>query len=219
MSTTTLPFDLSVYFVTDPQLCGSRGIVATVAAAVRGGVTMVQLRDKSASDADLIALGRQVQTVLTNHPAVQLIVNDRVAVAQALGVGVHLGQADGGVAAARAVLGAHAVIGQSIDNLAQIPAVDLENTDYLGVGPVFATTTKRDHAAPLGLAGLAKLRAASPLPMVAIGGLNAQHAAAVRAAGVEGIAVVAALCTAPDPEATARQLWQAMNGVTNKTPI
>lgn len=198
--------DLSLYLVTDPGLCAAYGLEATVRAAVRGGVTVVQLRDKNATDAELTVCARRLKAVLAGS-GVPLIINDRLAVAQASGAdGLHIGQDDGEVAAARAALGPEAWLGLSVQNIGQLARVDTGHVDYLGVGPVFATASKPDHAPPLGLDGLAALVAASPLPCVAIGGLEAGHAAAVRHAGAQGMAVVSAICGQPDPEAAAREL-------------
>ncbi len=196
--------DLSLYLVTDPRLCASYGLVETVVAAVRGGVTIVQLRDKQASDGELIDQARRLKAALAGS-GVPLIINDRLAVAVESGAdGLHLGQGDGEVAAARAALGESAILGLSVQNHDQLSRLDPSALDYLGLGPVFATATKRDHAAPLGFAGLAALVAASPLPAVAIGGLKAEHAGQVRAAGAQGPAVVSAICGQADPQAAAR---------------
>lgn len=196
--------DLSLYLVTDPELCAGHGLDATVVDAVRGGVSIVQLRDKSASDAALIAMARRLKAALRGT-GVPLIINDRLDVALASGAdGLHLGQDDGDVAAARRVLGDAAIIGLSIQTRAQLARIDARSLDYLGVGPVFATGTKRDHARPIGFSGLAALVTASSLPCVAIGGLKAAHAAAVREAGADGMAVVSAICGRPDPAAAAR---------------
>ncbi|WP_104203325.1 thiamine phosphate synthase [Billgrantia saliphila] len=199
--------DLSLYLVTDPELCARHGLVETVVAAVRGGVTLVQLRDKHASDAEMIDQARRLKMALAGS-GVPLIVNDRLAVAVESGAdGLHLGQDDGDVAAARSALGERAILGLSIQNHEQLSRLDPAPLDYLGLGPVFATSTKRNHAAPLGFEGLASLVAASPLPAVAIGGLKAEHATRVRAAGAEGPAVISAICGQPDPEAAARAFF------------
>ncbi|QJQ94306.1 MULTISPECIES: thiamine phosphate synthase [Halomonadaceae] len=196
--------DLTLYLVTDPQLCAQRGLEETVLAAVRGGVTLVQLRDKQASDAELTDQARRLKAVLAGS-GVPLIINDRLAVALASGAdGLHIGQGDGDVAAARDALGPQAILGLSAQTLAQMARLDSAALDYLGLGPVFATRTKRDHAEPLGFDGLATLAAASPLPAVAIGGLQANHMAQLRDAGVQGAAVVSAICGQDDPEAAAR---------------
>lgn len=199
------PLDLSLYLVTDARLCGERGVAATVAAAVKGGVSAVQLRDPEADDRTLFALGRSIQAELVGT-GVPLIVNDRLDVAIRLGAdGVHLGQRDLSPTTARRRLGPHAYIGLSVsrpEQLAHIP----DGVDHLGVGPVFPQSTKPDADAPLGLDGLARIVGESPLPCVAIGGIGPSRAAAVRRSGAAGIAVVSAVCGQPDPQAAARSL-------------
>ena len=200
--------DLSVYLITDPVLCAGRGLVDTVLAAVRGGAGIVQLRDKHASDAALIEQGQALKRALTGTGAM-LIVNDRIEVALAIGAdGVHVGQSDAAAATARAVLGPDAIVGLSIQTQAHAESLDPEVIDYVGVGPVFATDTKPDHAAPLGFGGLARVCTACALPAVAIGGLRPEHVDAVFAAGAQGVAVVSAICAASDPEAAARAFRQ-----------
>ncbi|MCE8034868.1 MAG: thiamine phosphate synthase [Halomonas sp.] len=202
-----MPLDLSLYLVTDPELCARHGLVETVVAAVRGGVTVVQLRDKRASDGEMIDQARRLKAALAGS-GVPLIINDRLAVAMESGAdGLHMGQDDGDVAAARSALGEEAILGLSVQNHTQLAHIDPVALDYLGFGPVFATSTKRDHATPLGFDGLAALVAASPLPAVAIGGLKAEHARQVWGAGAKGPAVVSAICGQPDPEAAARAFF------------
>lgn len=198
--------DLSCYFVTDPELCPSGALVETALAAVRGGATVVQLRDKTAPDEVLIEQGLALKRALTGSAAL-LIINDRVEVAAAVGAdGVHVGQCDAAAAAARALLGPEAVVGLSIQTLEHAALIDPDQVDYVGVGPVFSTATKPDHAPPMGFDGLARVCAAAPVPSVAIGGLRAAHVEAVLAAGAQGIAVVSAICSAPDPETAAREI-------------
>lgn len=188
-------------------------MIETVAAAVRGGVTAVQLRDKQATDADLVDQGRALKAVLAGT-GVPLIVNDRVDVALAVGAdGVHLGQSDAGVRAARARLGSGAIIGLSVQTPALARAVDPVLVDYVGVGPVFPTGTKPDHSTPLGFDGLALVCAASPVPVVAIGGLRSAHTGAVAAAGTQGMALVSAICAAESPELAAREVAEAVRAV------
>ena len=197
-------FDLSLYLVTDPGLCAERGLAETVVAAVRGGVTLVQLRDKQASDGEMIDQARRLKAALAGS-GVPLIINDRLNVALESGAdGLHVGQDDGDVAAARAALGEEAILGLSVQTPEQMARVDAERLDYLGLGAVFATSSKRSRTRPLGFEGLARLAATSPLPAVAIGGLRAEHAAAVHEAGAQGLAVISAICGQPDPEAAAR---------------
>lgn len=201
--------DLSVYLITDAQYCARLGLVETVAAALRGGVTAVQLRDKQASNAELIEQGRALKALLAGT-GVPLIVNDRLEVAAAIDAdGLHLGQSDASVSDARELLGAEAILGLSVQTAAQLSAPEVSLVDYLGVGPVFATATKPDHSPPLGLEGLTAICAASPLPVVAIGGLRAEHAAAVWRAGGIGMALVSAICAAADPEQASREIARA----------
>lgn len=204
--------DLSVYLVLDPELCRPRGIVATAIAAVAGGARIVQLRDKAADTPRRIVMGRALMAALDGSGAA-VIVNDDIEAAAEIGAhGVHLGQDDAGPAAARARLGAGALVGLSVETEAQARGVDAGLVDYVGAGTVLATPTKPDHGAAIGFDGLAALVAAAPVPAVAIGGLKRSHAAAVRAAGADGIAVVSAICGQPDPYTATRALraaWQA----------
>ena len=204
------PFDPSVYLVTDPDLCAGRGVVETVRRAVAGGATLVQLRDKQADDATLIQAGRAIKAALDGS-GVPLIVNDRLDVARAIGAdGLHLGQNDGDPAAVRAALPATALLGLSIEHADQARGIDPTVIDYVGAGPVRATATKPGHAPPIGWAGLARICARSPVPVVAIGGLTVADAGAALAAGAAGLAVVSAICAAADPTAAARDLTQAV---------
>jgi thiamine-phosphate pyrophosphorylase len=196
--------------VTDPGMTKVRGLIETVLAGVTGGATIVQLRDKGADDATLVAVARALRADLAPL-GVPLIVNDRVAVAEEAGVdGVHIGQDDGDPAAARARLGADALIGLSVTRAAEIATVDASVVDYVGLGPVFATATKPDAAPALGLAGARAIAARLPVPWIAIGGIDATNAADVIAAGAAGIAVVSAICAADDPAAAAAGLRRAI---------
>ncbi|MFG6665602.1 thiamine phosphate synthase [Halomonas sp. HNIBRBA4712] len=194
-----MALDLSLYLVTDAALCRKHGLEHTVMEAVRGGVSVVQLRDKQASDAAMIDEARRLKALLAGT-GVPLIINDRLDVAIKSGAdGLHVGQSDAAALDARAALGPNAIIGLSINTREQLDRAPLAALDYLGLGPVFATASKQDHAAPLGLAGLAELVRASRLPTVAIGGLKAEHAGAVFAAGAGGLAVISAICGSPNP--------------------
>ena len=201
------PVPLDLYLVTDRGLSGPRGVEAMVAAAVRGGVTLVQLRDDDTPTPDLVVLACRLKALLLPH-GVPLIVNNRLDVALEAGAdGVHIGQADTPAIEARDRLGPGAILGLSITDPAQLAAVVPGAIDYLGVGPIFATGTKSDAAPAMGLDGLrACRRAVGSLPIVAIGGIDVTNAAEVVAAGADGVAVVSALCAADDTTATARRL-------------
>jgi thiamine-phosphate pyrophosphorylase len=172
-------------------------------------VTAVQVRAPSATTRELCALSIAVQEVLAGS-GIPLLVNDRLDVALAVGAeGVHLGQDDLAPEHARRLAGPDLLIGLSVSTLEQVArAASLPHgwLDYLGVGPVEATATKPEAAAPLGLRGTAQLVAASQLPCVAIGGISAANAAALRATGVAGLAVVSAICAAADPASAAAAL-------------
>ncbi|GAB5378107.1 MAG: thiamine phosphate synthase [Acuticoccus sp.] len=203
-------FDLSLYLVLDPALCGGPGMVETARRAVAGGATMVQLRDKEADTRRLIEIGRALKAALAGTAA-RLLVNDDAAACAAIGAdGLHIGQGDMAAARARALIGPGAILGLSVETPALAAAANPALVDYVGAGPVFATLTKPGHARPVGLSGLAAMVAASPVPVVAIGGLDARHAAGVLGAGVAGMAVVSAICGQPDPQAAARALAHAL---------
>ncbi len=202
--------DLSVYLVTDAGLCGTRGVMATVKAAVEGGVTVVQIRNPHAPARQLVEEARALITWLRPR-GVPLIVNDRVDVALVSGAdGVHLGQTDLAPADARRILGADAIVGLSVGTLSELAVSSLDGVDYLGVGPVFGTATKADAGAAIGPEGVAAIRARVSQAIVAIGGLNAANAAEAIRAGAQGVAVVSALCAAPDPAHAARAIADAV---------
>lgn len=199
-------FDPRLYLVTDRGRTRGRPIEALVQAAVRGGVTAVQLREKECSPEEFLSLARRLKSGL-DPAGIPLIINDSVEIAARVGAaGVHLGQGDVPPAEARRRLGADAVIGLSVETVEQAEAARPEDVDYLGVSPVFLTPTKPAAAAAWGLRGLARLRARTRLPLVAIGGLDSSNAESVLAAGADGLAVVSAICSASDPEAASREL-------------
>jgi thiamine-phosphate pyrophosphorylase len=209
--------DPTLYLVTDTALSAPRRVPEVVAAAVAGGVTCVQVRDKSASRRELLALTRAVQAVLAPTPHVALIVNDAVDVALITGAdGVHVGQDDLPPAEVRALIGPDRLLGFSVsdpEELAVALALPAGTLDLVGIGPVRGTPTKPDAGRPLGLGGVRELAAAvraAGLTTVAIGGIDTGNAADVVAAGVDGVCVVSAICAAADPAAAARELRQAV---------
>jgi thiamine-phosphate pyrophosphorylase len=200
------PIDYSLYLVTDRGLSHGRSTADIVRAAVRGGVTCVQLREKECSTREFIAEALAVRDFLKSR-GIPFIINDRVDIALAVGAdGVHLGQGDMPLAMARSLLGESKIIGISAESLRGAIEAESGGADYLGVSPIFATPTKTDTAAPLGLEGLRAIRREVKLPLVAIGGLDASKATAVVAAGADGLAVVSAIVAADDPELAAREL-------------
>jgi thiamine-phosphate pyrophosphorylase len=196
-------FDLSLYLVLDPDLCSEIGMIETARAAVAGGVTMVQLRDKHSGTAAMIETGRALMAMLAGSGAL-LVVNDDVDAALAIGAdGLHIGQDDINPQRARAMIGPGMILGLSVETEALAAAIDPVLVDYAGVGPVFSTPTKPDHKQPIGYEGLARLVALAPVPSVAIGGLKAAHVGDVLASGAHGLAVVSAICGTVDPQGAA----------------
>ena len=192
-----------IYVITDPDagLC----VAEQARAAARGGAAWVQLRDKTALDGDLAALVRRLLPELAALGTL-LIVNDRIEVALATGAdGLHIGQGDGDAAELRRRMPPGMILGLSIETVAQARLIP-PGVDYIGAGPVRATSTKPDHATPIGFERLAQIVAAAALPTFAIGGLKPGDAGAVRATGAIGMAVVSAVTRAPDPEAATRAL-------------
>ena len=205
--------DLSLYLVLDPGLCAGVGMVETARAAVAGGSTVVQLRDKAADTTRMIETGHALKAALAATGSA-LIVNDDVEAAIAIGAdGLHIGQGDMAVEEARARIGAAMVLGLSVETPALAAAVDPALVDYIGAGPVFSTPSKLDHKAPVGFEGLAAQVAASPVPAVAIGGLKAHHVAQALQAGAQGVAVVSAICGQPDPKAAAGALRERIDAL------
>jgi thiamine-phosphate pyrophosphorylase len=197
---------LRVYLVTDAGMCRGRSLQDVVAAAIRGGVTCVQLREKGAPTRDVFALAMALQPMLLGL-GIPFVINDRLDIALACAAdGLHLGQTDFPVADARRLLPEQAFIGLSVDSIEDLDAAATLDVDYLGISPVFTTTTKLDTQPPWGLEGLRRARARTALPLVAIGGIHADTASQVFAAGADGVAVVSAICAADDPEKAARQL-------------
>lgn len=206
-----ITFDPALMFVTDPAIGGADAMEACVAAAIRGGATSIQLRDKHASDADLIVLSCRL-AALTRPADVALIINDRVDVVRPGSAdGLHIGAHDVPPAEARRRIGPDRLLGVSVTNLDEAGRVDAGIVSYIGVGPVYATPTKSDAAAPMGLDGMAAACRRVPLPSVAIGGINAANAQAVIASGADGIAVVSAIAFSGDPERATRVLRDAVS--------
>ena len=197
-----------LYLVTDRRLSLGRPLEEVVLQAVKGGVSMVQLREKQSSTRCFVEQAERLKRLLAAHK-VPLIINDRVDVALAVQAdGVHLGQDDMPYPLARKLLGEKAIIGLSVETMDQVAEAEAYDVDYLGVSPIFPTPTKTDTWGAWGLKGLAQVRGASRHRLVAIGGLNATNAEDVVRAGADYIAVVSAICSAPDPQGAAEMLYQ-----------
>jgi thiamine-phosphate pyrophosphorylase len=203
--------DPTLYLVTDPHLGGGQPLVEIVAAAVAGGVTLVQLRDKEADGRVMLEQARALKALL-DPAGVPLLINDRIDIALAAGAaGCHVGQTDLPVEAARALLGPDAILGTSLDAIEQARAADPEYLDYVAYGPFATTATKGDAGPPIGAAGLVAVRALTALPLVAIGGVGEANLGDAIVAGADGIAVVSAIMAAADPAAASRRLRTAID--------
>lgn len=203
-------FDLSLYLVTDRNLSLGRSLEEVVSEAVKGGVTMVQLREKDASTREFYELSMKMKQILSSHD-VPLIINDRLDIALACDAdGLHIGQSDMPYAIARKLLGKDKIIGLSVESVQDaIDANDLD-VDYIGISPVFNTQTKTDTVGALGLKGIEEIAKISKHPMVGIGGINIQNAADIINAGADGISVVSAIMSAQSPQKAAKELREVI---------
>lgn len=200
------PDILRLYLVTDQSLTRGRCLADVVGAAVQGGVSCVQLREKSLATREFFAQAMMLKELLAPH-CVPLVINDRIDIALACcAEGVHLGQSDMPVEMARKLLPPDVFIGWSVESMDDVFHSSNLPVDYLGISPIFATPTKTDTKNAWGIDGLVEVRAFTRLPLVAIGGIHVGNAPEVLRAGADGLAIVSALCAADDPQATAEKL-------------
>lgn len=195
-----------LYVITDCVLRPDRSHVDIAKAALAGGARLVQLRDKTSPLSRVLEEGREIRR-LTREAGALFIVNDRVEVALALDAdGVHLGPDDFPPAEARRLLGAERIVGVSVSSVEEAEAARRNGASYLGVGAIFATTTKADAGAPIGVERLKEIKRATPLPVVAIGGIALHNIRAVAEAGADAAAVISAVVCAEDMTAMTRAL-------------
>ena len=201
--------DWNVSLVTQESLSAGRSTRAVVEAAIAGGVDIVQLREKDRSARERYHLGRKLRE-LTREAGVTFVVNDRADIAQAVEAdGVHLGDDDLPVPAAREILDEDAVVGRSVSFVDDAVAAERAGADYLGVGAVYATGSKDDiddDEHRIGPERVGDIAAAVDIPVVGIGGITAENAGPVAAAGADGVAVITAITRADDPETATREL-------------
>lgn len=196
---------LRLIAITDNVRDGQAGLIARAVAAAQGGATCIQLRLKDVAARDLTSVARE----LVSAVSVPVIINDRADVAIAAGAaGVHLGADDIPPAAVRAFAPPRFIIGVSVGGDGEV--ANAIAADYAGIGPVYATGTKRDAGSAIGTGEFARLAAATGLPAVGIGGISAANARAVLEAGASGVAVVASVFGASDPRAAAAELLSAI---------
>lgn len=191
--------------ITDHIRDGQTGLIARASAAARGGASCIQLRLKDVSARDLVGVAKE----LVRAVGVPVIVNDRADVAIAAGAaGVHLGADDVPPSVIRRIAPAEFIIGVSVGNDAEV--ANAGGADYVGIGPFFATGSKRDAGEPIGPEGFSRLAAATGLPAVAVGGVTAENAAIAMGAGAAGVAVIGGVFGSSDPAAAARRLRSAI---------
>ncbi len=203
-------FDLSLYLVTDSGLTRGRDLEDIVFAAAKGGVTIVQLREKEMSTGEFVELAKRLKALLSplNIP---LIINDRIDVALAADAdGVHIGQSDMSYSDARQILGYDKIIGLSVESADEVIEANSLDVDYIGISPLHATPTKTDTHQPFGVEGCTRAANQTIHPSVAIGGINLGNIAETMGCGVDGVAVVSAIVSADDPKEVSRQLKEAI---------
>ena len=203
-------FNSRLYFITDSTLYEEAEFLARVEAALRGGVTLVQLREKERTTREYLALAEKVHA-LTLRFGVPLIIDDRLDVALAAGVeGVHLGQSDMPISAARKLVGSEMMIGATAKTVPQALEAYSGGADYLGVGAIYPTTTKVKTVLT-SVETLAEICKAVPIPVNAIGGLNKDNIDILKGVPIAGICAVSAIMKAPDPCLAAEELSRAVS--------
>ena len=208
--------DLALYLVTDRGLSLGRDLETVVLQAVEGGVTLVQLREKDIDTREFIALGQRLKAALAGS-GVPLLINDRVDVALAIDAdGVHIGQSDMPYDIARRLLGPDKIIGLSVETMDEVIQANALDVDYVAVSPVFATNTKTDTLTPFGYEGLERACRLTRHPLCGIGGMNAGTAGRAIACGADGVAVVSAIVSAPDPRLASKNLKSIIDNELDK---
>lgn len=201
-----MEIDYSLYLVTDRSFLKDKPLQQAVEEAILGGVTLVQLREKNASTREFYEIAKEVKKV-TDHYKVPFLINDRLDIAQAVNAdGVHLGQSDMPLITARKILGKDKIIGISAGNVDEALEAEKNGADYVGIGTIFFTGTKKDIDTPIGIEGLRKIYSSINIPAVAIGGVNGSNFREVLSTGVDGISVISAILGKSDITAASKAL-------------
>lgn len=212
---TAAPPDLGrLHVLTDFHLQQKHAHAELARQAIRGGADSIQFRQKHGGIQNILKEAKTVAQVCRDA-SIPLIVNDRLDLMQAVGAaGVHLGQRDFPIADARAVLGSEVTIGATATKTAQAVAAYETGADYIGFGPVYPTTSKRNPKSVKGPEGLAEASEAVPIPVIAIGGITHDRVRRTLDAGAHGVAVLSAVCTAKNPERATARFRAAIDGAT-----
>lgn len=206
-----MPVDYSLYLVTDRGILGGRDIFDAVESAVKGGVTLVQLREKNISSLDFYNIAVRLKK-LTGQYGVPLIINDRLDIALAVDAdGLHIGQEDLPVSAARKLLGKGKILGYSVSAVEEAVYGERNGADYLGAGPVYPTGSKLDAVSPIGIETLKRIKESVSIPVVGIGGIGFSNISEIKSSGIDGVSVISAILGSSDIEGTSRDmagLWR-----------
>ena len=202
--------DYSLYLCTDRSIMTAPTLEQAVNDAIKGGCTIIQLREKHCTSRELYDLALSIKRI-TSYYGIPLIINDRLDIVAAVDAdGVHLGQKDLPADIARVIIGEEKIIGVSANNMQLAIKAELDGADYIGVGAVFGTTTKSD-AKPITTDILKEIRSAVKIPMVAIGGIKRSNISKLNGTGINGVAVVSAVLGSSNITASARELKALFN--------
>lgn len=208
--------DYSLYLVTDSKLMSTSTLEIAVEQAIKGGCTLVQIREKEKSSLDFYQTARKVKAV-TDRYHIPLIINDRVDIALAVdATGVHVGQSDLPAKIVRSIIGSNKILGVSVANLSEAIQAKKDGADYLGIGAMFATRTKND-AKQVSLKTLKVIKEKVDVPVVAIGGVNKQTIPLLAETGIDGIAVVSAVISEKDITLAAAELKNIFDGIVSNS--
>lgn len=198
--------DYSLYLVTDRRFLKGRTLKNAVEDAIKGGVTIVQVREKDVSTREFYKIALEVKEI-TDKYHVPLIINDRIDIAQAVDAGgVHLGQDDMSLKLAREILGKDKIIGISVGNVDEAKEAERDGADYVGIGAIFFTGSKKDIDIPIGILGLKEIVKTINIPSVAIGGVNKDNLSEVISTGTNGAAVISAILGNDNIEQASKEL-------------
>ena len=203
-------------FIADSEAAADQDVLRLIRQAALGGATMIQLRGKAWTTRQFLATGRKAGQILIKR-RIPLIINDRIDIALACpSRGVHLGQLDMPISEARRILGRRALIGISASTPAEARRAEREGADYLGIGPVFETASKKGLPEALGIAGFKAIRRQVGIPVLAIGGIGRSNVLEIMKAGADGVAVISAISSAHSPIHAARELIEIISRYENR---
>lgn len=207
-----MPVDYTLYLVTDRGILKGKDLFSAVQEAIAGGVTLVQLREKSISSLDFYNIALRLKEI-TGYHGVPLIINDRLDIALAVNAdGLHVGQEDLPLREARRLLGEDKILGYSVTTVGEAVFGQQNGADYLGAGPVYPTGSKDDAAPPIGIDTLNKIKHSVSLPVVAIGGIGAANIKEIKTSGVDGVSVISAILGSADIKGASGKLAELWKG-------